>query len=93
MKTLLIALATSVIAASSLGTTSAEAGGRLGFHFSPYHQGFEYESVGSKTKNEASIYSGTYQSARHAGKTLKYIVVVKQGLAEERGTARAGNLV
>ncbi len=56
MKRLMIALATSAIAAASLGTTSAEAGGRLGFHFSPvfipkphysgdYHRrgGWEYE--------------------------------------------------
>ena len=72
-------------------STPETLGSILGFQFNPYHQGYEYESVGLKTKNEASIYSGTYQSAKHAGKTLKYIVVVKQGVAEERGTARAGN--
>ena len=66
-------------------------GSILGFQFNPYHTGYEYKSVGTKTKNEASIYSGTYQSSRHPGKTLKYIVVVKQGTSDERGTSRAGN--
>ena len=66
-------------------------GSILGFHFDIHHKGYEYESVGAKTLNEASIYSGNYKNTKHPDKTLKYIVVVKQGTKEERGTARAGN--
>jgi chitin synthase len=72
-------------------STPATLGSILGFQFDNKHEGYQYESVGAKTVNEASVYSGTYQSARYAGKTLNYIVIVKQGTADERGTPRAGN--
>lgn len=63
----------------------------LGFEFDPYDDAQAYESVGARTTNYASIYAGTYTSSKCPGNSLKYIVVVKQGCTDERGTARAGN--
>mmetsp|Transcript_10251 Transcript_10251/g.29218 ORF Transcript_10251/g.29218 Transcript_10251/m.29218 type:complete len:2089 (+) Transcript_10251:609-6875(+) len=64
----------------------------LGFTFEGDDEAYEYQSIGKKTQNFASVYSGTYE--KRIGKqcrSLKYMVVVKQGAADERGTPRAGN--
>ena len=64
----------------------------LGFDFDPTDASYPYKSLGTKSTNYASIYSGTYTSPRKAAnKELNYIVVVKQGGADERFTPRAGN--
>jgi chitin synthase len=63
----------------------------LGFRFSTSDDAQAYQSTGARTTNYASIYPGRYSSKNYPGKELRYIVVVKQGGAEERGSGRAGN--
>jgi chitin synthase len=63
----------------------------LGFKFSTSDDTQAYQSTGAKTTNYASIYPGRYSSKKNPGKELKFVVVVKQGGEEERGTGRAGN--
>jgi chitin synthase len=63
----------------------------LGFQFRANDPAQVYQSTGTKTTNYATVYPGTYTSAKYPGKELKYLVVVKQGSEEERGTGRAGN--
>jgi len=63
----------------------------LGFQFRAHDPAHAYQSTGTKTTNYATVYPGTYTSAKYPGKELKYLVVVKQGSEEERGTGRAGN--
>ena len=60
----------------------------LGFDFDPMDEAFHYKSIGKKTDNYASVYAGNYEKL---GKKLKYVVIIKQGTPEERGTGRAGN--
>ena len=66
-------------------------GAILGFTFSNLDDAFEYTSIGAKTTNFASIYSGRYTSEKYQGKYLKYLVVIKQGGPDEINTPRAGN--
>lgn len=63
----------------------------LGFKFDPNDEAQAYESVGARTTNYATVYSGVYKSPVQANSGLKYVVVVKQGCPDERGTPRAGN--
>jgi cellulose synthase/poly-beta-1,6-N-acetylglucosamine synthase-like glycosyltransferase len=65
----------------------------LGFSFDKRQEdpAYSFKSLGPKGENMASVYSGVYTIPRAPGKSLRYVVLVKQGLPEERLTPRAGN--
>ena len=60
----------------------------LGYKMSPKDKSYKCKSIGHLTENRAKLYYGTYKDC---GKDLKYIVIVKCGLASEKGSPRAGN--
>ena len=60
----------------------------LGYTIKPTDRSYKCKSIGDLTENKAKLYYGTM---RDCGKELKYIVIVKTGLASEKGSPRAGN--
>jgi chitin synthase len=91
--TVMVVVADGVITGRDQPRSTPETLGQiLGFEFDPKESAYEYSSIGNKTQNFVSVYAGTYE--KRVGKqcrSLKYMVLVKQGGLDERGTPRAGN--
>lgn len=62
----------------------------LGFQLDKKDPAYSYNSLGGSAENRASIYSGIYETEDRT-KSLKYIVIVKRGLPEEKSSSRPGN--
>ena len=62
----------------------------LGFEMDPHNDElYDYDSIGLLTSNRARVYHGYYEVE---DKSLKYLVIVKHGLAmEQAGSAKPGN--
>ncbi|EED91765.1 predicted protein [Thalassiosira pseudonana CCMP1335] len=60
----------------------------LGYNINSNDKSYKCKSIGDLTENRAKLYYGTYKDC---GKELKYIVIVKCGVASEKGSPRAGN--
>mmetsp|Transcript_3450 Transcript_3450/g.5301 ORF Transcript_3450/g.5301 Transcript_3450/m.5301 type:complete len:993 (+) Transcript_3450:371-3349(+) len=62
----------------------------LGFQLDKRDPAYSYNSLGDSGENRASLYSGIYET-EDKSKSLKYIVVVKRGLPNEKTSSRPGN--
>jgi hypothetical protein len=67
----------------------------LGFRLDKHDEAYQYKSLGTSGENRASVYSGIYTPKQASGKappkSLKYVVIVKRGMPDEKDSSKPGN--